>query len=215
MTHIEIKKISGHEYKYQRFNYRVGDKIRHKNKYLGPIQPVNKSQRKKGGRTSAIFVHKLTEEEQHRLLQEQKNPGAVMRDRAKIILLSSERKSAKDISKNMKRDYARTLQIIKNFNEQGIDIFKIKTSPGRPSRISEEQKKDIVETALKSPKEVNLPHNNWTCRLLHLWFEAKYKQKISDEWVREILIRNRITFTVPKHKLLKADDCLREAFKKN
>jgi transposase len=214
-VHFEIKKIGGHKYKYQRFNYRVGDKIKHKNKYLGPVHPINQSQRKKGGRKPAVFVRQLSEEERQTLFKEQKNPKAVIRDRAKIILLSSERKPAKDISKNMKRDYARTLQIIKKFNEQGVDIFKIKTSSGRPSRITEEQKKDIVETSLKSPKEVSLPHNNWTCRLLHLWFEAKYKQKISDEWIREILIRNRITFTVPKHKLLKADDCLREAFKKN
>lgn len=211
--HTEIYTIKGREYKYEVTNYREGKKIRHRKKYLGPVQPKNKTQ-KKTRRTASIFVRCLTENEKQNLIQKQKDPKAVVRDRAKIILLSSEGKTPKQIAAQMKKDYARTLKVINNFNKN-FDIFTVGKITGRPRRITFEQEKDIVDTSLKSPKEANLPYNNWNCRLLSLWFQQKYKVKISDVWVRELLMRNRITFTVPKHKLMKADETLREAFKKS
>ena len=215
MVHIEIKKIGGHEYRYQRFNYRVGNKVKHKNKYLGPVQPVNKSQRKKGGRKAATFIRQLTVEERQTLIEGQQNPKAFIRDRAKILLLSFEGKTPKQIADQMRRGYGNILEILKNFNTEGLRILSRKTSTGRPPRISKEQKIDLVETALKSPKEANLIYNNWSCRLLSLWFKEKYKQKISDEWVRTLLRRNKVTFTMPKHKMLKAESQLQGAFKKS
>ena len=211
------KKIKGKFYRYLVKGVREGKKVRLKFvKYLGPVQPVNKSQRKKSsGRKPAVFVRSLTEEEKHKLLQAQQNPKALIRDRAKIILFSSEGKNPKGISAQMKRDYARVLAAIKEFNKKGLGCLKFKTSNGRPKRITKEKVDHLFETALKNPNTVNLPYNNWSCRLLALWFEQKYKQKISGEWIRRLLKKNRITFTVPKHNLAKADPVLREAFKKS
>ena len=42
MSHIEIYKIKGKKYKYEVKNYRIGDKVRHKKKYLGPVNPTYK-----------------------------------------------------------------------------------------------------------------------------------------------------------------------------
>jgi len=211
--HIEIYKIKGRNYRYEVTNYREGKKIRHRKKYLGPVKPKNRTQ-KKTSRKASVFVRPLIENEKQELIQKQKDPKAFVRDRAKIIILSSEGKTPKQIATQMKKDYARTLWTINNFNKN-FDIFKVGKITGRPRRITFEQEKDIVDTSLKSPKEANLPYNNWNCRLLSLWFQQKYNVKISDVWVRELLIRNRITFTVPKHKLMKADETLREAFKKS
>lgn len=211
--HIEIYKIKGRYYRYEVANYREGKKIKHKKKYLGPVKPKNKTQ-KKTSRKASVFVRPLTENEKQELTQKQKDPKAVVRDRAKLILLSSEGKTPKQIAAQMKKDYARTLKVINSFNKN-FDIFIVGKITGRPRRITLEQEKDIVDTSLKSPKEANLPYNNWNCKLLSLWFQQKYNVKISGVWVRELLIRNRITFAVPKHKLMKADETLREAFKKS
>lgn len=211
--HIEIYKIKGRNYRYEVTNYREGKKIKHKKKYLGPVKPKNKTQ-KKTSRKASVFVRFLTKNEKQNLIHKQKDPKAFVRDRAKIILLSSEGKTPKQIAVQMKKDYARTLNVINNFNKN-FDVFKVGKITGRPRRITFEQEKDIVDTSLKSPKEVNLPYNNWNCKLLSLWFQQKYNVKISDVWVRKLLMRNRITFTVPKHKLMKADETLREAFKKS
>lgn len=213
--HVEIYKIKGRDYRYEVTNYREGKKIKHRKKYLGPVNPVNKSQRKKGGRKPAVFVRSLGEEEKQQLLKKQTDQKAFIRDRAKILLLSSEGKTAMQIAVQMKKSYAKLLKIISGFNKKGFEIFTIKKSSGRRKRITPEQEKDVVEAALKSPKDQGLAYNNWSCRLLALWFRKKYNTEISDEWVRTILQRNKVSFTVPKHKLAKADASLQEAFKKN
>lgn len=217
MTYEITKRIKGKLYRYLVKGIREGKKVKLKFvKYLGPVSPVNKSQRKKSsGRKAAVFVRQLTEEEKQKLAQEQQNPKGLVRDRARIIIFSSEGKTPKEIAAQMKRDYIRILIAVKEFNRKGLECLNFKTSTGRPRRITKEQENDIVETSLKNPKEVNLPYNNWNCRLLALWFEKKHNQKISVERVRKFLRQNRVTFTVPKHKLMKADASLRAAFKKS
>jgi hypothetical protein len=42
MSYIEIKKIGGKEYRYKRTSYRVGDKVKHKSEYLGPVKTKKK-----------------------------------------------------------------------------------------------------------------------------------------------------------------------------
>lgn len=216
MVYEITKNIKGRKYRYLVKGVREGRKVRLKFvKYLGPVEPVNKSERQKGGRKPAVFVRSLSEDVKQRLTQEQQNPQAFIRDRARITLLSSEGKTPKQIAEQLKRGYVSILNTINNFNKEGLGILARKSSPGRPRRISKEQENDLVETALKSPKVAGLPYNNWSCRLLSLWFEEKYKQQISDEWVRTLLRRNKVTFTMPKHKLLKANEPLRRAFKKS
>ena len=46
MSHIEIYEIKGKKYKYEVENYRIGEKIRHKKKYLGPVNPVYKTKKR-------------------------------------------------------------------------------------------------------------------------------------------------------------------------
>lgn len=216
MTHIETYKIKGRLYKYEVTNYREGKKVKHKRKYLGPVSPVNKIHRKKStGRKHSVFVRELTPEEKHELRQAKRNPDAFIRDKAKIILLSNEGKTSKELSARLQKDYVRTLKLIKDFNNNGLNVLKRKVGGGRPKRITEEQINDLIETANKTPREVNLPYSNWTCKLLSKWFSKKYNENLSSEWIRILLRRNGITYTVPKHKLMKADETLRNAFKKN
>lgn len=40
MSHIEVHRIKGKQYKYEVTNYRVGNKIKHKWKYIGPVKPI-------------------------------------------------------------------------------------------------------------------------------------------------------------------------------
>lgn len=216
MSYIEIRKIAGREYRYEVTNYRQGNKVKHRRKYLEPVSPVNKMQRKKStGRKHSVFVRQLTPEEKHELRQAKRDPDAFIRDRAKIILLSNERKTAKDVAARLQKDYARTIKLIKRFNKNGLEILKRRIGTGRPKKITDEQLTNLIETANKIPRDVGLPYSNWTCKLLGRWFSEKYDGKLSSEWIRILLRRNGITYTVPKHKLMKADEKLRNAFKKN
>ena len=47
MPHIEIYTIKGRKYKYEVTNYRVEKKVKHRKKYLGPVDPKNKMKKKR------------------------------------------------------------------------------------------------------------------------------------------------------------------------
>lgn len=49
MSYVEIKIIGERKYKYERRSYRVGDRVWHTSKYLGPINPKYKTKTKKKG----------------------------------------------------------------------------------------------------------------------------------------------------------------------
>ena len=210
-----IKMIKGKPYRYLVRGVREGKIVKQKVvKYLGPVNPVR--QRKKStGRKPSSFVKELTEEEKCGLRQAKRSSSAFIRDRTKIILLSSERKTIKEISEKLQRDSLSVRRIVKEFNKNSLDVLKRKTSGGRPKTITDEEINGLIETAVNSPKDVGLPYNNWTCKMLSFWFSKKYGKKISSEWVRRLMKKNKITFTMPKHKLLKASEKLRSAFKKN
>ena len=39
MTYRVIKKIKGHSYLYEQSSYRIGEKVKTKSRYLGPVSP--------------------------------------------------------------------------------------------------------------------------------------------------------------------------------
>jgi len=46
MSYKEIKIIGGRKYKYLRTSYRIGDVVKHKSKYIGPVK-LNKTKKEK------------------------------------------------------------------------------------------------------------------------------------------------------------------------
>src|SRR3989344_5281815 len=108
MTHIEIYTIGGRKYKYEVTNFRTGNKVKHKKKYLGAVEPINRKLNKKGGRKAKLKVRKL----------------------------SSEGKTIKQICEILKTDKKKVGRIINLFNEEGIKVFERKKNPGRPKRIT-------------------------------------------------------------------------------
>ena len=46
MSYEEIKIIKGMKYRYLRTSYRIGNIVKHKSKYLGPVNPKNKKKTK-------------------------------------------------------------------------------------------------------------------------------------------------------------------------
>ena len=90
-----IKTINGKKYRYLVENVRDGHKVKQKVvKYLGPVDPIyNKSKKKpvKPRRTNtSIYVRSVEGAEVKALKKATKSSDAFRRDRAKILLLSSQ-----------------------------------------------------------------------------------------------------------------------------
>jgi hypothetical protein len=73
MSHIEIHTIKGRKYKYEVTNYRIGKKVKHKWKYLGPVKPVKKRRNPNAGRKPKLKVREVTDKEKDFVQQNLKN----------------------------------------------------------------------------------------------------------------------------------------------
>jgi len=187
--HYETYTIKGRKYKYQVENYREGNKIKHKKKYVGPIDPVNKKGRKKGsGRKPELFVMELTKGEVNAITKATKSSNAFTRDRAKIIILSSQKMPAKNISKNSYCEIRKVREAIKSFNKKGLAALQRGKAKGATPKFTETTKQIILMHFSKQPKAFGLHFTTWTLpRFTAHLINYKVVDTISIEKVRQIL----------------------------
>ena len=101
MTYTRIKTINGRSYKFLVAGKRIEGKVQQKVvKYLGPINPIYKIGKKRAKTNASVYARTLTEQEKTELNKATKSSIAFVRDRAKIILMSSQRLFAKQIANN-------------------------------------------------------------------------------------------------------------------
>lgn len=84
---------------------------------------------------------------------------------------------------------------VRRFNQSGLRDFERPNNPrGRIPLITARQLQDLIDTALTSPQKLGLPFTTWSVRTL-----AEYCQRkklippFSDEWVRQLLRRARLS----------------------
>jgi len=166
MSYIEIKTIKGRKYRYERTSYRIGKIVKHKSKYLGPVCPVDKRKNPNAGRKTRLKVREFTKEEERFIKKNTKNAQSFIKDRARILRLSSEGNSVKDICGKLGFHRPNVEKIIKQFNADGLEIFKRGKSPGKPRRITKEQRALILQYLNTDPEELGLHYNNWSHKKL-------------------------------------------------
>lgn len=162
MVHIEIYTIKGKKYKYEVTNYRVGKKVKHKKKYLGPVEPVNKRRNPNAGRKPKLKVRELTKDERDFIQQNLKNSKSFIKDRARIINLSAKGNTVKQTCQKLGFHRPKVEKIIHHFNKLGLKIFERKKSPGRPRRITKEERALILQYLNTEPEKLELHFNNWS-----------------------------------------------------
>ena len=162
MPHTEIYLIRGRKYKYEVTNYRVGRKVKHKKKYIGPIEPLNNRRNPNAGRKPKLKVRELTSEENDFVKQNLKSSKSFVKDRARIINLSATGKTVKEICKELGFHRPKIEKIIKQFNDKGLKIFNRGKSTGKPRRITKEQRALILQWINTHPEKLGLHFNNWS-----------------------------------------------------
>ena len=162
MSHIEIHTIKGRKYKYEVTNHRVGKKVKHKWKYLGALNPVNNRRNPNAGRKPKLKVRDLTTEEKDFVKQNLKSSKSFIKDRARIVQLSYEGKTVKQISQQLNFHRPKIEKIIKQFNSKGLAIFERGKSPGKTRRITKEERALILQWLNTHPEKLGLHFNNWS-----------------------------------------------------
>lgn len=193
MAYIEIKTIKGRKYRYERTSYRVGKIVKHKSAYLGPVEPVNNRRNPNAGRKPKLKVKELTVNEKEFVKQNLKNSKSFIKDRARILQLSTEGKTVKQICSQLGFHRPKIEKIIKQFNEKGLSIFERGKSPGKPRRITKEERAMILQYANTNPLKLGLHFNNWSLNKLSE-YANKQAIKVSPAQVRRILKEDNIAY---------------------
>lgn len=82
--------------------------------------------------------------------------------RARIILLSNQGHTHKEIAKKLEVSYHTSCRWIGRFNDLGLKGLEELGRPGRPHVYSEQDVGLVIQTALTPPKELDLPFGSWT-----------------------------------------------------
>ena len=129
MSYIEIKTIKGRKYRYERTSYRVGKIVKHSSKYLEPVEPVDRKKKSNAGRKPKLKIRELTREEDKFIKRNIKNTQSFIKERARILRLSSMGKTVKEICQRLGFYRPKVEKIIKQFNANGLKIFQRGKSP--------------------------------------------------------------------------------------
>lgn len=199
MTYIEIKKINGKKYKYLRRAVRTEGKIKKISlKCLGPVNPIYRVRIKRKTNAS-IYVRSITKEEKDKLSQALYSSNAFVRDRAKIILLSSERISAVAIAIKINCEARKTRIAIKSFNKEGLKALTRKKAKGSELKFDKEEKLVILIHFSRNPRDFGLHFTSWTLpRFRKHLIERGVVPSISQETIRQMLIKAGAKLTKSK-----------------
>ena len=191
MTYTRIKTINGKSYKYLVAGKRVEGNVQQKVvKYLGPVNPIYKIGNKRGKTNASIYVSSLTEHEKNELGRATKSSNAFVRERSKIILLSSQRLFAKQISHKLSCEARKVRKIIKDFNNKGLDVLQRGKAKGAIPKFTDITKKVILMHFSKKPVEFGLHFTTWTLpRFRKHLIDYKVVESISIETLRQILMK--------------------------
>jgi len=193
MAHIEIYTINGRKYKYEVTNYRIGNKVRHKKKYIGPVEPVYNRNNPNAGRKPKLKVRELTTKERDFIQKNLKNSKSFIKDRARILQLSAEENTVKQICQKLGFHRPKIEKILKQFNEKGLRIFQRGKSPGKPRRITKEERALILQCLNTYPEKLGLQFNNWSHKKLSD-YAKKQGIKASPSQVGRIIKQDEIKY---------------------
>jgi len=189
MAYERTKMIDGRAYRYLVKCIWIDGVPRQKIlKYLGPAEPVYKTEFARNTNAS-IFVRKLTDKEKNTLKTAVHSSSAFIKDRAKIILLSSEGLFARQIAEKLNCDARKPRMAVMAFNSDGIISLQRKKAKGAVPKFTKEDTMVILIHFSKSPRDFSIPISAWTLPKFrdHL-VKSGVVRSISVEKVRQILL---------------------------
>jgi len=192
MVYTEIKVIKGKRYKYERKSYRVDNIVKHTSRYIGAVESAKKK-KSNAGRKPLLKVKELSKEEICFVKKSLRHSGSYVKDRAKIIQLSSEGNTIKQICQKLKFHRPKVEKIIKQFNEDGLKIFKRKKNPGRNRIINKEERTLIISYLNTHPEKLGMHYNNWSHKKISA-YAKKQGIKISPSQVGRIIKNDEIKY---------------------
>ena len=133
-----------------------------------------------------------------------------------IILLLYKGKRVAQISEYIGISEVTIYEYIEKYNAGGIEgLLKTRYNErGRKSKLTEKEIEEIKEVIKKSPQEIGYGEStNWSTLSISGYIKDCYDVEITRSGVREMLVRNQMSYTRPTYVLAKADPKKQEIFR--
>ena len=140
----------------------------------------------------------LSEEEREELIELRKNYSDYRCERALMILMNDEGKTAPQIADILKRHPHTVRDQIKAYKENGIKGLERDYSPGRPSNLREKAVEKVKELIEHSPKEYGYSQNIWKKDLLVEQFKKETGEDISNRTMNRALNEAGYSYKTPQ-----------------
>jgi transposase len=140
---------------------------------------------------SARFVRELTPEESAFISKRVKSTDRNIRDRARVVDLSSEGYSVPQIMEEQKRARNYVLRWIDRFNNEGISGLETKKRIGRPRVYTETEEQKVITLINTRPVDWGLHFNTWDISKLQRYLNER-GDMISWSTIKRILTKNKI-----------------------
>lgn len=154
-----------------------------------------------------IQVPPLTKEqltELEELYQKTNKPR--YRTRAQMVLLSAEKSlKAEDIAQIVRESHITVLRWLKRYLAEGIEGLKDAPRPGRSRTVTEEYRKQLLESVRRRPRSLGLEYSMWSLQRLSDYMAEETGVRLSYETVRRELAKEGIVFSRPQHTISSPD----------
>jgi transposase len=146
-----------------------------------------------------LYARDLTSDEGRRVQHEIRHgKDPVYMRRCQVILCSAQGTTVQEIAKLTLLSEYHTRELIRTFNEEGLEAMRPR-KPGKPHpKFTEEEKASVAEFAQIPPRVLGYPFNSWSLSKLKDAIEERKvvgtKKTISDESIRLILEEHGISY---------------------
>lgn len=154
-----------------------------------------------------IQVPPLTEEQlaELELLYRKTNLPRV-RTRAQMVLLSAEQGlKSEEIAKIVRESSVTVLTWLKRYMAEGVEGLLDAPRAGRTLTVTEEFRKQLLESVRRRPRSLGLEYSMWTLQRLADHLAEKTGIRVSDETIRRELAKEGIVFSRPQHTISSPD----------
>jgi transposase len=129
-----------------------------------------------------------------------------LRTRAQMVLLSAEQRlKIPQIAVIVRESEATVLRWLKRYVAEGLNGLRDAPRPGRPCKVTETDRAELVSAARRRPRSLGLPFSLWTLQRLVDYLAERTGSRVSDETVRRTLKQVGIVLSRPQHTISSPD----------
>ena len=148
-------------------------------------------------------IKPLPEPQKQTLLEMYRHhPKSRMRERAHMVLLSSQGRNIKEICSIVYRSENTVATWLNAYEDKGFLGLYDEPIPGRPSTLSEGQQEQIGAWLDDSPRKEGYQQSNWTLKLVNHHVLQEFGTRFSLSRIWELVHGQGFTLIRPRHKTI-------------